>query len=342
MRKNVFVICRFLLMALAWISTSIFFLWAVGAIWHLDFLPRLLAKILALAALSAGIYGFVKCNPRNRWLTYAGATIGVAWGLSLFQTPSHDRAWAFDQTVLSTVDINGDDVTISNFRNSDYRSETEFDVRRSDYQFRLNDLSRMWFVVQRFSASEGMAHVFLTFEVDGDANKEFFAVSVEIRRETDEYFSPIQGLYRQYELNYIFGSEQDLIGVRTVMRPDDRVFMYPINANPQQVQQLFLSIAERCNRIEKQPEFYHTLLNNCMNGILRHTKELTDDEISWFDPQIVFPGYSDRYAWKRGFIGSDGQSFEELKLASRIDQRARKHGLQEGFSTAIRTSANSQ
>ena len=67
----------------------------------------------------------------------------------------------------------------------------------------------------------------------------------------------------------MIGDERDLIGVRTVMRPEDRIFMYPVNATPEQVQRLFCNIADQTNELAEQPEFYHTVLNNCMNGILQ-------------------------------------------------------------------------
>jgi hypothetical protein len=57
---------------------------------------------------------------------------------------------------------------------------------------------------------------------------------MEIRREQGETFSPISGLYRQYELIYIVADECDEIGARAVMRPDDRVFMFPCNTSPKQ------------------------------------------------------------------------------------------------------------
>ena len=332
---------RLCLMAFAWFSVTIFFLWSIGAIWHFDLLPRPIGPILAIITLVAAIVLLFRLARKSMWLTYGGTAIIVIWLVTLLQQPTHDRQWAKDQKVLTAIAIDNEDVTIENFRNCVYRSESDYDVHRSDFEFKLTDLSKVWFIVQRFSPAEGLAHVFLSFEIENEENKKrHFAVSVEIRREEDESFSPTQGLYREYELNYIFGDERDLIGVRTVMRPDDRLFMYPVNATPKQVQELFCSMADRTNQIQDRPEFYHTLLNNCMNGILRHTSQLTPEEISWFDSRIVMPGYSDRFAFERNIIGTAGQSFEDLKQASRIDQRARDHGIGSGFSEAIRNQAN--
>lgn len=322
----------------AWSSALVMLIWAIGVVGYLPSLSRWLGALLACGiAFALGVLLF-RIQKKDRWLSYAGVAIFAAWLLLRCHQPSNDRNWAKDQIELARVEIANGEVTINNFRHNRYRSESDFDVERMDFEFQLSQLNQVWFLVQRFTPSEGLAHVFLAFEVKADSATEsrYFSLSVEIRREEGEFFSPVQGLYRHYELNYVFGDERDLIGVRTLMRPEDRIFMYRVNATPRQVQQLFRSIADRTNQLVERPEFYHTLLNNCMNGILRHTVELTPEEVSWFDPQILFPGLSDRYAYNAGMIGSPGQSFDDLKESSRIDQQARKVGGGENFSRAIR------
>lgn len=335
--KRIRPILIFFALVLAWISVIVFFVWAIGAVWHVEFLPHPGGPILAIAIVIAFLALFIRIKQKKMWLTFAAGMITAVWLFLQLKQPSHDRNWAKDQTVLSKIGFDGADATIRNFRHTVYRSESDFDVERSDFEFTLAELNKVWFIVQRFTPGEGLAHVFLAFEIKPeDGEPRYFALSVEIRREVGECFAPVQGLYRQYELNYVFGDERDLIGVRTVMRPDDRIYMYPVNATPVEVQQLFMNIASYTNKIYERPEFYHTLLNNCMNGILRHAVELVPDEISWFDPQILMPGYSDRYAWEKGVIGSPDQSFEELKEACRIDKKAREFGIRPGFSDAIR------
>ena len=321
----------------AWVSVLVMLLWAIGAFWYLPSLPSPLGPLLAMFTAAALTVLLFRVKQKDLWLTYAGGTIFLAWLILQCHRPSSDRVWTEEQAELARVEITDDDaVTIHNFRHNEYRSALDFDVNRDDFHFQLSDLNQVWFLVQRFTPSEGLAHVFLSFEVKTETESKYFAVSIEIRAEEGESFSPVQGLYRNYELNYIFGDERDLIGVRTVMRPEDRVFMYHVNATPQQIQQLFRRIADHSNQLVDHPEFYHTLLNNCMNGILRHTVELTPEEVSWFDPQIVLPGFSDRYAFKKQIIGNPDQTFEELKEASQIDGRAQSFGIRDGFSEAIR------
>ena len=45
------------------------------------------------------------------------------------------------------------------------------------------------------------------------------ACSIEVRRREERYH-PIKGLFRQYELIYVWATEKDVIGVRTRCRRD--------------------------------------------------------------------------------------------------------------------------
>ncbi len=323
-----------------WICGLVFWLWAVGAVRHHDWLPGKTGFVLAGAMVAwAAMLPFLTERLSN-WFFYLGGMATTVWLLCFLQQPSHQRDWAQEQSRLALVqlDLQGH-VEVKNYRHNDYRSESDFDVNYTDFAFEMSQLEKVWLIVQRFSNSKGLAHVFLTFEVaQQDQPSRFVTVSVEVRREDGEAYSPVKGLYREYELNYIFGNEEDLIGVRTVMRPNDRVFMYPIKATKIQLQELFRNIAERANQIDRRPEFYHSLLNNCMNGILEHTYDLTPEPISWLNPKVILPGYSGQLAFEKGLIGDGAeQGFPAFQERCRIDQRAREHGIKEGFSQAIRS-----
>ncbi len=323
--------------ALAWCSALVLGLWAIGAICFFQLLPAWGAKVLAVGFVSYFVWLWFAVKTKNVLLQRLSFAIVVVYCVTLLQQPAVDRAWAFDQAELPTVSIEADRVSVQNFRVCRYRSESDFDAGYKDYDFKLSELRRVWFLVQKFTWVEGLAHTFLTFEVETEAGLEYFSVSVEIRREQGELYSPVKGIYRNYELNYVIGDELDLIGVRTVMRPQDRVWMFPINSDRESVQMLFVDIAERMNQLAERPEFYSTFFNNCTNNIVGHTYELTPEPINAWDPRIVLPGYSGRFAYEKGLIGSDGESFQQLMNSSRIDVLARQHGLETGFSEAIRT-----
>ena len=321
---------------LAWCSAAILGVWAIGAVWNFQLLPAWSTKILTVAFLSYFAWLWFAVKTKTIWLQRMSFAIAIVYCLTLLQQPSGDRSWASDQAQLPTVVIEADNVSIHNFRECHYRSETDFDVTYSSLDFKLSELRRVWFLLQKFSWIDGLAHTFLTFEVETEAGPKYFSVSVEIRREQGEGYSPIKGIYRNYELNYVVGAELDLIGVRTVMRPEDRVWMYPINTDAQSVQSLFVDIATRVNSLAKHPEFYSTFFNNCTNNIVASTYDLTEEPINAWDPRIVLPGYSARFAYANGLIGTAGESFEQLSERCRIDVLAREHGLNAGFSRAIR------
>ena len=273
---------------------------------------------------------------RTKWLSLIAASIGLIYLVTLVQRPSVNRHWAASQEKTTSVRNDNDHITIDGFRHCNYRSETNFDVHYETLEFDIDQIESVWFLVQQFSPLEGLAHTFISFGLATDEGPKYFSVSVEIRREVGEEYSPIRGLYRQFELLYVIGDERDLIGIRTVIRNQDRVHMYRVNATPKESQQLFTDIAKRINKLESDPEFYHTFLNNCTNAIVFHTYDLTPEPINWMDPRIVMPGFSDRLAFSRGLIGHEGQSFDELRKESRIDNRAKEVGLTENFSTQLR------
>lgn len=328
-----------LLVWFAWASVLTFFVWSIGALYYLTTIWYPLRVILAAAYVIGAIVLFKRTPRRSTWLAWVAASILVVYATTLTQQPSNDRDWAADQVLAPEVSVSSDrNVRITNLRHSLFRSETDFDVRYRDFDFNLNELESVWFVVQKFTALEGVAHTFISFELKTPSGPQYFSVSVEVRREEGEVYSPFRGLYRQYEVIYVVGDERDVIGQRTVMRPTDRVHMYRVNATPAEVQELFLDVAKQIDKLNSQPEFYHTLLKNCTNEIVTHTYELTPKPINWLDPRLVLPGFSGKFAFSQGLVGKPGQSFTQLQQQCRIDEVAREEGLTESFSEKIRQS----
>src|SRR5215217_804857 len=139
----------------------------------------------------------------------------------LFTRPRNDRDWSSDQAVLPSATINGPLVTVKNIRNFRYQSADSYTPAYYDKMFNLDDLDSAWFFVEPFGKA-GAAHTFVSF---GFRDKNFVAVSVEIRKEKGESFNPVQGLLRQYEIMYVIGDERDLVKLRTNYR-NDAVHLY--------------------------------------------------------------------------------------------------------------------
>lgn len=333
------------LQGLVWLSVAFFFVWAAGAIYYLLWLPNWMRPVCCASFVIGFLLWVWRSKHRNRTRAILAASIVVVYLLTLLIRPSTDRNWADDQARVAKVEITDGVVKISNFRNFHYRSETDFDPIFETKTFRLDDLDSVSLIVQKFTPSEGLAHVMLSFGVGGESlgsetpksEQGYFSLSIEVRREKGESYDPLKGVYRNYEVTHVIGDERDLIGVRTVHRPKDRVWLYELNATPQQVQHLFLGFVDRIKHLESNPEFYHTFLNNCANGITRQTYELTPEPINWMDPRIVMPGFSDSFAFEYGLIGdARSQTFEQIKRNARIDLRARELGISDDFSLKIR------
>jgi hypothetical protein len=259
---------------------------------------------------------------RGRWAAVAGIAAAVAAVALVFLStvrPRNDRDWTADEARLPKVaiDAGGGRVTVRDLRFVTYRTTADYDVHWYDQTFDLDRIATVDFVVEPFASWRGPAHTFLTFGFDGG---EHVAVSVEIRKERGESYSPLAGLFRRYELIYVLGDERDLIGLRANVRHDP-VYLFPIRATRGQVRALFLSMAGRAEQLEHRPEFYNTLTSTCTTNILRHVNELRDEAIPAWDLRVLLPGYSDDLAWKLGLIEAGG-TLEEARRRFRINGRS--------------------
>ena len=70
-----------------------------------------------------------------------------------------------------------------------------------------------------------VAHTFLSFNLK---NAPPVCISIEARYEEHEGFAPLASMFKQFELIYVVGSEQDIVGVRTNFRHED-VFSTRLN-----------------------------------------------------------------------------------------------------------------
>lgn len=305
------------------------YLWCVGALWYGG--PVWLGSVFALSfavAWPALWYG----RPADRRRT-AGAfalsalLLVVGWQ---FKRPSNDRQWTPDMARPARIEIDGDRVAIGDIRDCAYRTEDEYDLRYVDQEYDLQALRSVDFLLERFHALDFLAHTLLSF---GFEDGRHVAISVELRREEGETFHPVAGLFKQYEIMYVVGTEQDLIGLRTNHRKS-RVWLYPIKTTPERMRALFVHMLERARAIAAQPEFYNTLTSSCTTNIVDHVRLLVPGRIP-LDWRILFPGYTGEMAYELGLIDTEG-SFDEAAARFRIDPAAQAAPVGPDFSRRIR------
>lgn len=261
-------------------------------------------------------------------IVLAAAAIVVAAALVLTK-PSNARDWSLDQQVLPRAEFRGPLVTIRNIRNFAYETTDRYAPAYYDKTFDLRRLSSAWFFVEPFGKG-GAAHTFVSFGFD---DRDFVAVSVEIRKEKGERFSPLKGLLRQYEIMYVVGDERDLVKLRTNYR-NDAVHLYRIRTTPERMRAMFTAMLQRANRLAVEPEFYNTLTNTCTTNLVRHVNQITPKRIP-FSPAVLLPASSDRLAYDLGLIDTSA-SFEATRERAHINALARKYADDPQFSRRIR------
>jgi len=273
----------------------------------------------------------------------AGVTIlalviagGVAFAaFFLVRRPRADRAWAADQARLASVSIEGDSVRIHGMRDFRWALDGAATPGYRDLAFALGDVRGVWFALAPFANRyRGLAHSFLSFELDGER---FVAVSVEARREEHERYSLSGGVLRAFELAYVIGTEEDLLGARA--QRGDELFLYPSAATPAQARAILVDMMRRATATRERPEFYHTFLNNCVTNLRDHVNRVATVGLPW-GWGVLLPGFSDALALEHGLLATD-LGLEQARARFRVDGRVRAALAdgEEGFGRRIRSAA---
>lgn len=276
---------------------------------------------LLLAALS----GCASARPGAE-----GADVLSPVELSKIVAPSNQRQWEPALAVLPYAQFEGNLVTVRNIRNCEHLGETDYIVRHYDKTFDLNRLQTVDFMVVPFKDAPSLAHTMLSF---GFADQGYLAVSVEVRLEEGETYSPVKGAMRQYELMYVLADERDVIPLRTRHRDSD-VYLYRTRATPPQSRALLLDVLARVNKLAVEPEFYDTFTNNCTTNIVNHINRIYPGRVP-MDIGVLLPGYADRLAYDLGLLAAD-ESFESARRRAKIDRVAARDETAVDFSDKIR------
>ena len=282
---------------------------------------RCRAVSFRLFACAAALVGITLC---------AGCKSVPANDVTEIVEPSNDRNWKPYLATLATAEVHGDNITVHNVRNCTYITADDYIVDHYDKDLQISDVQSVDFVVVPFKHVPTLAHTWLNF---GMADGTYIGVSVECRLEEDEFYAPLTGIMRQFELVYVVADERDLIRLRTRHRQDD-VYVYRTRATPQQAQELFLGMMERANKLAREPEFYDTFANNCTTNIFEHVNQLVPGRVP-YNYAVLLPGLADRYVFDLGLIDTR-RSFEDTKRMARVNDVAELYYDSHEFSRRIR------
>jgi hypothetical protein len=242
-----------------------------------------------------------------RFLPAAAFALALVWLAYRFVVlqPSNQRNWEYGMDTLPRISIAGDVVGVQQERDFRWSAAGPLSSGYVDRTFDVNHLERVWFVEEPFTIQpvngfSGVAHTYFVFDFQDQPP---VAISVESRRERGQGYDPLRGMFNEYELIYIWATEEDVSGRRAVLEKN-QLYMYPLVGSMDSARKLFLNLAETSDQLETHPRFYNTLTSNCTNELAKAANEA---EPGMIPPNIalIFPGYSDRVLYDRGFIPTD-------------------------------------
>ncbi|WP_110685560.1 DUF4105 domain-containing protein [Salinicola aestuarinus] len=317
----------FLLLAVVWGSVALF-LELPGPRWQVD------ATLVVWIALGLAALVAPRWHPRRRarvirLLFTASLVALVLWWQSL--APRSDRDWAPDVARQLAVERVGDRVTLHNVRDFEWHSPSEATPHWETRSYDLTTLASVDMIVS-YWMGPAIAHTLVSF---GFADGRYLTFSVEIRRERDEAFSIVGGVFKQFELNLIAADENDILRLRSNVRGED-VYLYSVALAPDARRELFLAYLDEARKLRREPAFYNTLTSNCTTLVFDMVDRIVDGLPR--DVRLILSGYLPAYVHDVGGLAS-GVSLETLRQRGHINARAQAIPYEDGsraFSRAIR------
>jgi hypothetical protein len=316
-----------------WILRALFGLVAVGLLfWGVLALhfagPRSIADWLAVVWALGGLAILLFVRPFGRCMVTF--VVAVAFLFAWWSTirPSNDRAWQPDVARPPHAQLHGDELTIHDVRNFDYRSETDFTERWETRTYDLAKLDRLDFFMS-YWGSPAIAHTIMSWAfTDG----QHLAISIETRKEVGETYSTVAGLFRQYELYYVAADERDVIRLRTNYRGED-VYLYPLRTPRDRMRRALLEYVESMNRLAIVPEFYNEATGNCTTTIRTNLEHMgVSMPLDW---RLLVNGYLNELLYEKNVIDTS-RPRDVVKASSLIDARAKAADQAPDFSSRIR------
>lgn len=304
--------------------------WASLALWYRvpgpEWMRSLAACAMALVGVAAiGAVVLRRGLPAVMLFGLVFCGILVWWG---WIKPPAVADWAPEVSRQVTGTVDGDTLTLTNLRNFEWRSDTDFTERWETRSYDLSKL-RTLDIIMSYWAGPEMAHVIMSFGFEGG---EQLAWSIEVRRRVDGAFSPLADLFKSNALIIVATDERDVVRVRSNIRGED-VQIYRLRSQPDRVRSLLLEYVEDSNRLAKTPEFYNSIATNCTTTVVKMMRA-ADDKVA-FDWRLIVNGYLPGYLYDRGSVDTR-IPLEELVARAHIDGRARAADMSPDFSRLIR------
>ena len=218
-----------------------------------------------------------------------------------------EKAWEPEHSVLPSIEINGEQVTIRNIRDFWYPSPGAQEVKYVDRTFALADVRSVDLFISLYNRFLNVAHTFLGFRfADGTC----ITISIEMRRYHGEVFTLRKGFFEHHPLMYVIATEPDAVRFRTV--GGFPVYRYQLAIEPQRVQNLFIDMLQRARELQAQPEEYRLLTNSCTTNLIHHINVVAPKQIP-YGLRTLLSAQLDTTLKKLGLIdGSESQETHRI------------------------------
>ncbi len=313
-----------------WLILALLTLWALAALYVDVRTAALRIPLTSLYALAIFTILFkLKRSRSAAVLCLVGFCIVLVWWLTL--KPSNDGNWQPDSDRLAWAEIDGDQVTIHNLRNCDYRTETDYSNCWGDRALYLSQIQ----AADLFLTNWGIpfaSHPIVSFQF---ADNQHVAFSIEARYKVDQAYSTILGFFRQYGLIFVAADERDVIRLRTNYRKDEEVYLYRVKVRPEVARAMFLTYVTYLNKLKDHPEWYNEVTRNCTTTLQKPLAADVNNPQPW-NYQFLLNGTLDELLYDRGRLVTGGLPFPELKQREHINAAAQAAGLSPDFSALVR------
>ncbi len=233
-------------------------LWCVG-LWYYQ--PVSLIPTTALLA-AVTLWWLKRSRPSAHLVLWLLVTINIITYLCIpGPTP---QQWQKPWAVAPEFEQQGEMLTIRNLRDFRYRTEQDSDARYRTETYDLTTLTGVDFAACHWDGLVSVCHTMLSFHF---ADGRRFVVSAETRLPEGMEQNAIAGLYKQYGILYLFGTEEDIFGLRTNIRHED-LSIYPMQIKPAGARKLLQHYIDLAREAETTHRAYNTISANCSTGLV--------------------------------------------------------------------------
>lgn len=304
--------------------------WSAAAVWFRgpssEWARAALCAVVVVGALATILALFT----RARWralLVFALAFAGVVFWWSAIRPPAGGD-WAPDVARQTTGRLDGDILTLSDVRDFDWRSETDFTERWGERSYDLSKLKTLDLFLS-YWAGPAMAHLIMSF---GFADGQQIAWSIEVRREKNGEYSPVADAFKSHTIVSLATTERDSVRLRANVRGED-VRLYRLRVSPQAARALLLQYVAEANALAHKPAFYNSITTNCTTAVAKLIRAAGGTlPLDW---RLIVNGYLPGYLYDRAAVVTTIPLARLIELA-RIDDRARAADASPDFSRLIR------